>query len=270
MPVLAMTKEMGSLGTFIAMEVARRLGFEFLRNDLIKEAAREYRAREARLVGAVEQAPRLLERLGRRSRRYQYYVEAAVLDAALQDRVLLMGRWSTIVLRGIRHAVRVRVCAPPAVRAERIMKRLGVDHAEAVRRITAYDDGVRARMRQLFDVEWTDPLLYDLVINTEAVTLESGVRLVLALVEAPEFQPTEESRARLHDRAVAARVRASLKADRATGEVDVDVRVTGGRVVLAGVVGSEEEREAAVTVARGVRGVLAVADETKVFRRPVR
>jgi hypothetical protein len=162
------------------------------------------------------------------------------------------------------------VCAPPAVRAERIMKRLGVDHAEAVRRITAYDDGVRARMRQLFDVEWTDPLLYDLVINTEAVTLESGVRLVLALVEAPEFQPTEESRARLHDRAVAARVRASLKADRATGEVDVDVRVTGGRVVLAGVVGSEEEREAAVTVARGVRGVLAVADETKVFRRPVR
>ncbi|MGH7267007.1 MAG: AAA family ATPase, partial [Candidatus Rokuibacteriota bacterium] len=217
MPIVAMTKEMGSLGTFVGLEVARRLDYRFLRNDVVKAAAREYRARESGLVSAVERAPKLLERLRPPRRRYRTYLEAAVLDAALGERVLFMGRWSTILLRGIRHAVRVRVCAPPEMRAQRIMKRLGVDHAEAVRRITVYDEGVRARMRQLFEIEWTDPLLYDLVINTEAVTVESGVRQVLALVEAPEFQPTEASRARLQDRAVAARVRASLKAGLATG-----------------------------------------------------
>lgn len=270
MSVIAMTKEMGSLGTFIGLEVARRLGYEFLRNDIIKAAAREYRAMEGQLVGAVEETPRLLDRFGRRAQRYQLYIQAAVLDAALRERVLLMGRWSTIFLRGIRHAIRVRVCAPADVRAERVMTRFGIDHAEAVRRITVYDAGVRARMRQLFDVDWTDPILYDLVINTGAVTLESGVRQLLALAAAPEFQPTEASRADLRNQALSARVRATLKATAATAAVDVDVRATEGRLLLGGVVGSEEEREAVDTVARGVPGVVALTSDVKIFRRPVR
>ncbi len=270
MPIIAMTKEMGSLGTFIGLGVSRQLGYEFLRNDIIKEAAKEYRVIERRLVGAVEQAPGFLERFGPRGRRYHVYLQAAVLEAGLRGRVLFMGRWSTLFLRGVRHAVRLRVCAPAEVRAQRVMERLGIDHAEAVRRITAYDEGVRARMRQIFDVDWTDPLLYDLVINTEAVTLAAAVRQVLTLAAAPEFQPTEESRAHLWNQAVAARVRATLKATAATAGVDLDVRVINGQVLLAGVVGSEEEREAAATVARGVRGVVTVVDDMKLFRRPVR
>ncbi len=270
MPIVAMTKEMGSLGTFVGLEVARQLGYEFLRNDLIREAAREYRVLEGRLVGAVERAPGFLERFGPRGRRHRSYLEAAVLEAAARERVLLMGRWSTLFLRGIRHAVRVRVCAPADVRARRVMERFGIDHEEAARRIMAYDEGVRLRMRQMFEADWTDPLLYDLVINTEAVSLDTGVREVLALAAAPEFQPTAESRAQLRDRALAARVRATLKATAATAAAEVDVRATEGRVLLAGVVSSEEERDAAVRTARGVSGVREVSGQLKVFKRPVR
>jgi len=270
MPVIAMTKEMGSLGTFVGLEVARQLDYEFLRNDIIRGVAREYRVREAQVVGAVEETPRFLDRFGQRGRRYRMYLEAAVLDAALRERVLLMGRWSTLFLRGVGHAVRVRVCAPAEVRARRVMGRFGIDHAEAVQRITAYDEGVRARMRQMFDLDWTDPLLYDLVINTEAVSLESGVRQVLALVAAPEFQPTAESRAALLNRSVAARVRATLKANAATASVELDIHAHDGRVRLAGVVSSEEELGAALAAARRVPGVIDIASEVKVFQRPIR
>ena len=107
MPVVAMTREMGSLGSLIAHEVARRLGYQFLRNDILRDAAREYRVRESRLVGIVEQAPGLVERLRRPRVRYRAYLEAAVLEAALQDRVVLVGRWSTLFLRGISR----RACA---------------------------------------------------------------------------------------------------------------------------------------------------------------
>ncbi|PYM67769.1 MAG: hypothetical protein DMD79_00305 [Candidatus Rokuibacteriota bacterium] len=270
MPIIAMTKEMGSLGTFIALEVARRLDHEFLRNDIIKAVARGYRVRETGVVLVLEARPRLWERLGDRSRRYRLYLEAAVLDAALRERVVLMGRWSTLFLHGIGHAVRVRVCAPVPVRARRVMTRYGIDETEAIRRLTTYDEGVRARMRQAFDRDWTDPLLYDLVINTEAVSLEAGVRQVLELATAPEFQPTEATRARLRDRALAARVRATLKATAATRGVDVDVSAAEGGIRLAGVVASETEREAAVAVARAVSGVREVVSETRVFPRPVR
>jgi cytidylate kinase len=163
MPVVAMTREMGSLGSVIAHGVARELGYRFLRDSLLRDAAREYRVRESRLVGVVEAAPGLVERLRRPRLRYRAYLEAAVLDAAREDRIVLVGRWSTLFLRGVSHAVRVRVCAPKDVRVRRVMARRGIGVAEAGQRIAAYDDGVRARMRQMFDVDWTDPLLYDLV-----------------------------------------------------------------------------------------------------------
>jgi cytidylate kinase len=270
MPIVAMTREMGSHGSAIAQEVARRLGYEFLRNDILRDTASAYRVRESRLVGVVEEAPGFVERFRRPRLRYRTYLEAAVLEAALRDRVVLVGRWSTLFLRGIRHAARVRICAPPAVRAQREMERHQIPSTEALQRIGAYDDGVRARMRQMFDVDWTDPLLYDLVINTETIGVMTAVEQVLALVASSEFQPTSASRQLLADRALAARVRAIVKATAATARTDVDVQATDGRVRLAGIVGSEAEREGVVAVAREVPGVLEVASEVKVFRRPVR
>jgi cytidylate kinase len=270
MAIVAMTREMGSLGSPIAQEVARRLGYRFLRNDILRDAAREYRVRESRLVGMVEEAPRFIERFRRPRLRYRAYLEAAVLEAALADRVVLVGRWSTLFLRGIRHAVRVRVCAPPPVRARREMERHGIDAGEAARRIAAYDDGVRARMRQMFDVDWTDPLLYDLVVNTEAIGVATAVGQILDLVRAAEFQPTEVSRQALAERALAARVRATLKSTPLTAQVDLDIQTAGGHVRLAGMVASESERTGAVAVAREVPGVTGVSEELRVFRRPYR
>ena len=270
MPVLAMTREMGSLGSVIAQEVARQLGYRFLRNDLLRDAAAEYRVRESRLVGVMEEVPGLVERLRRPRFRYRSYLEAVVLEAALQDRVVLVGRWSTLFLRGIAHAVRVRVCAPAEVRVRRVMERRGVDGAEAARRIAAYDDGVRVRMRQMFDVDWTDPLLYDLVINTERIGVMTAVEQVLALAASSEFQPTLASRQLLADRTLAARVRAIVKATPAKSQVDVDVQAAEGHVRLAGLVGSEADLEDVLAVAREVPGVRQVSSDVKVFRRPVR
>jgi hypothetical protein len=158
MPVVAMTREMGSLGS------------------VMRDAAREYWVRESRLVGVVEEAPGLLERLRRPGFRYRAYLEAAVLEAALQDRVVLVG-------------------------------------------------GGR-----LFGVDWTDPLLYDLVINTGDVGVTASVGQVFRLVAAPEFQSTMASRPLLAVRALAAGVRAILQAPPETARVDLDVQAAGGHV----------------------------------------
>ena len=125
-------------------------------------------------------------------------------------------------------------------------------------------------MRQMFDVDWTDPLLYDLVINTETIGVTTAVEQVLGLVASAEIQPTRTSRQMLADRALAARVRAILKATPPTAQVDVDVQAVEGHVRLAGVVGSEAEHEGALGVVREVSGVTQVSSEVKVFRRPVR
>ena len=102
------------------------------------------------------------------------------------------------------------------------------------------------------------------------MTLPAAVQQVLTLAVAPEFQPTAESRAALADRALAARVRAILRASAPTGEVRLVVEAAQGAVRLEGVVAADEERAAALTVAGGVPGVVGVSGDIEVFRRPVR
>jgi len=62
------------------------------------------------------------------------------------------------------------------------------------------------------------------------------------------------------DVATKANVKAALVPHREIGVTHVDIEVLAGHVVLLGVVGSEEARESAVTVATGVSGVKAVTN----------
>lgn len=258
MTIIAMTKEMGSLGTYIGMEVARRLGYEFIRQDIIRQAAQEFEVSEEDLVRAVEERPGFFERLGHAARKQFIFVAAEVFDFAERGDAVIMGRFSTLLLRPVSHVPTIRVCAPLEVRVRRVMERHGIERAAALRMIRVYEEGVRARVKEFFDVDWRDPLQYDLTLNTERVSLEAGAEQILRLVERPEFSPTDASRRQLADLHLAARVKAVLKGQAATTRLDVDVRAEAGRVLLAGTVASEAEREAAERVARGVAGVREV------------
>lgn len=270
MRVLAITREMGSLGTFVGLEVARRLGWEYVRDDITREAAREYDVDEERLIGAVEERPGFLEALTLSARRYQPLVAAEVLDVASRGQVVIMGRWSTFLLRDVRHAARVRVCASRPIRVARIAARLGVAAEDAQARVAESDEGVAARIRQVFGVEWEDPLQYDLTLVTDRIELDTAVGQVLTLLEAPELQPSEASRGRLAGLALAARVRAALKSHAETAGVEVEIRAEDGRIALVGTVGRRDELEAALAVARAVEGVRSVVDDVRVIDAPPR
>ncbi|MGH7407004.1 MAG: cytidylate kinase family protein [Candidatus Methylomirabilales bacterium] len=270
MAIIAMTKEMGSLGTYIGIEVAKRLGYEFVRQDIIRQAAREFEVSEEALVRAVEERPGFFERLGQGARRQLIFVAAEVFGFAERGNAVIMGRFSTLLLRPVSHVPTIRVCAPLEVRVRRVMERHATPRAPALRMIKAYEDGVRARVEQFFEVDWRDPLQYDLTVNTERLSLEAGTEQVLRLAERPEFTPTDASRRTLVDLHLAARVRAVLKAQPETARLDVDVRAEAGRVMLAGTVASAAEREAAERVARGLAGVQDVTNRLVATVVPLR
>jgi cytidylate kinase len=270
-PIIAITKEMGSLGTFVGMEVAKQLGYEFIRQDIIREAAREYHALERKLVEAVEEKPGFFEVLGETARRHYIFVAAEVYEFALRDRAVIMGRWSTLLLKDVQHAIRIRVCAPLDIRTRRVMERLALNEREARERIRHYDEGVRARIQQFFEVEWAEPLLYDLTINTARLSVEAGVAQVRALVEAAAFQPNEPSRRRLQDLALAAKVKATLKSHRETARLDFEVVAGEGIITLRGTVPEIRHQEEAARIALTVPGVrhlkteLTAVDERRAY-----
>ena len=101
--------------------------------------------------------------------------------------------------------------------------------AEMVRR---NDHEKYGRMRYLYDVDWGDPALYDVVINTEKLSVEAGVELIVGLVRS--LAVTEASRQHVRDRALASRVRAALRAHPETRKYRINVEADHGVIQLEG------------------------------------
>ena len=266
MPIVALNREYGSGGTAISRKVAEALGYEYIRDQVTKEAAEAFGVVEDELIAVVESKPGFWESLTEAAQVEFAVVAAEVYRLAERDNVVIMGRWATLLLKDIRHCLRVRLCAPMEARIPRVMARRSVKREQAMDIIRKAYAGATARIRQFFNVEWSDPLLRDLVINTEWVTAESAVSSIVQLVKRPEFQPTEDSLNRLRDVSLEARIKAALRLERETMRLDLNVIADDGRVTLRGPVFSGAAKDSVERIVSGVAGVRSIENEVRVFK----
>jgi osmotically-inducible protein OsmY len=124
------------------------------------------------------------------------------------------------------------------------------------------NDAAHARiMRGFFGVNWEDPQLYHVVLNTGAVPVDACVSIVRLLAERPEFKVTDETRSVLADKLMESRVHAALGDAFAT---PITVKVAMGKVTLTGTtmspVSNVEE------LVRSVPGVTEVENRIVVVR----
>lgn len=259
MAIVTISHEMGSLGSLIGMAVAERLEYRYVDQDIIADAAREYGVLEARLTQLDETNPSFLERFDAETRHYLTVLQSALLDVAERDNAVIMGRSGQLLLQGVPHALRVLVRAPFDLRVRRVMKKMAdegesLDARSAAEVVRRSDQQKIGRMRYLFDVNWADPALYDVVFNTEVLSVDAGVEVILGFLRRPELTATEASRQMVRDRALASRVRTALAAHPETRRYRMTVRVDQGVAHIEGAAALDQ----AADVARAVPGVASV------------
>jgi len=268
MTVIALTQEMGSLAKDVAERVAGDLGLALMRHEVVDHVSTRMHVPTSLINRLREGKAGTLERLRADKASLAVYMTEEVLEVAARGDVVLRGWGATCLLRTVPHVVCVRVTRPFAQRVAWLREQLGADDIAFVEEeIRRSDRAHAARMHAQFGVTWGDPLLYDLVLNTDRLSVETCARQIAALAQRPEFAETDASRARLQNMALAARVRAALRADAATRDIDVTVASDAGRIVLAGIVLDAGEMPAAERVARAVAGVTAVDNQLKVMAR---
>jgi cytidylate kinase len=262
-PIIAITREMGSLGKDVARGLGDALGLPVIYHEVIDQLADRMRVRKSHVIRLLDGSAGLIERLTADKTSLSLFTADEVFSIAAQGRGAIIRGWgATHLLREVPHAVCVRICAPFEVRKERMMERLGSSDPELVgEEIRNNDEAHSAIMRRHFDLQWTDSEHYDLVLNTKRVRVDECVSEVLSLVRAAQFAETEATRQKLDDLALAARVRAALRRAPETREARVGVSAQEGRVALSGA-GSTDEKLAFVEVASAVPGVRDVAYRT--------
>ena len=268
MTVIALTQEMGSLAKDVAEKVAADLGLQVMRHEVVDHVSSRMHVPTSLINRLREGKAGAIERLRADRTSLAVYVTEELLEVAERGNVILRGWGATAVLQPVPHVVCVRITRPFEKRVAWLQEQLGSDEARhAEEEIRRSDRAHAARMHAQFGVTWGDPLLYDLVLNTDRVSVESCAEQIAALSRRPEFTETEASRAILRNMSLEARVRSALRADEATQHVDVTVTSNAGHVVLSGMVLDADELPAAERVAAVVPGVVDVDSQLRVMAR---
>ena len=248
MTVITMTREMGSLGKDVAAGLATSMGIEVVHRELVEyDLAERMALPESDVHRFLEGSPSLLARWKVGGERLARCTAEEIVTLASRGELLIRGWGAASVLRRVPHVLRVRVCAPMALRVRTMQERLGLADEDAVRREIERNDAAHTRaMRGVAGLDWQNPLGYDIVLNTERVPIEEGVRQVETLARSAAFEETPESRRILSDLLVETRVRAAIADDRGFGlsSGNLDVSVTDGVVSVGGFVPNRQKGDA--------------------------
>jgi cytidylate kinase len=201
--LITISREFGAGGSRVAALIAEALGWTLVDNEFIDLVAKraglspeEVARREERVPGFVE---RLARTLAVTSQEFAVpqpdavavlaepelvrLTEAVVREVAAHDHVVLVGRSATTVLARREGAFHVRIVAPRPFRVRMIQERESLDARHAEARVEQVD-AQRARYhREYYDRDWTDPALYHMVLNTEALGFAGAAQVVVRQVQ---------------------------------------------------------------------------------------
>lgn len=266
MPLIAMNREMGSLGNEVARSLEQALGMKVRHHEMIDHLANRARIRKSHVVSFLDGRQGLLERLTVDQMRLRVLTADEILSMAESDNALILRGWgATSLLKEVPHAVRVCVSASRRTRVQRMMERLNCDSVKSIERIVdSNDDAARAVMRRHFHIDTRDINEYDMGYNTDRVSVEQCVDEIVKTVKSPQFAETEVSRNKLRDIALAQHVRAALRTHGSTAHCLVRVLAQNGRVELHGTVDYIEQSEACSDIAARIKGVRVLENHLNV------
>lgn len=202
MRAVTISREYGSGGGEIATRLAKRLGWQLIDHAVVERVAseigtslEEVEVHDEHIQGMISQALNSLLYL------YPGYMVSAPPEAFLSDKeyrdafnkivraaaarghVVIVGRASQVILADLRDVLHVRVIAPFEQRVAYVMQRESVDRPTAESRIHRKDHERASYLEREYHHKPDDAHLYDLVLNTSLLDLESAVGIICFTLE---------------------------------------------------------------------------------------
>jgi cytidylate kinase len=200
--VVCVSHATGAGGNEVGRLVAERLGFRYVDEDLVSQAAlrggvdpSEIADEERRkswlarvlddlAVGGGEAwamtglGPYGAVGVATTSDELRAYIREAIEETAGHGKAVIVAHAASHALAGRQETLRVLVTASPATRAGRVAEAEGLDETRAARAIKDADAGRADYLRRFHAVEQELPTQYDLVLNTDQLSPEQAAALI--------------------------------------------------------------------------------------------
>ena len=200
--LITVTRQMGSGGTFVAYDVAKKLGISYFDREIIKLAAGRLGRDENWLEHYDEHSPGLVERFLRAFGygspetpgafssfeqpdydRELFDVESGILReiAASRDAVIV-GRGGCELLKDQPGQLRVLIHAPLEFRAQRLLEARRLANLSEAREFVTASDSNRARfIRENFGADWLSADNYHICLDSSRVSIEACTAIIARL-----------------------------------------------------------------------------------------
>jgi peroxiredoxin/cytidylate kinase len=108
-------------------------------------------------------------------------IQAVINSLASRGKTVIVGRGGQAILKHKVGVLNVRIVAPSTIRIERVMKNRGLSREDALRFIKDNDQAAAEYLRRFYNIDWEDPEIYDLVLNTGKMDLNTAAQIIASI-----------------------------------------------------------------------------------------
>jgi cytidylate kinase len=191
LPTITLSMEPGSGGSILAQQIADRLEFDLFNREIVEEIAKSAEIRETiietlekdRLSGIEDFIASLVKDYYIHPDIYLEHLFKVISTIAEHGRAVIVGRGANFILPA--HEIfAVRVIAPLEIRIRNVALGYNVSAEAAKRRVIQRESRRKAFVRHSFNADISDPLHYNMVVNTGKMNIAAAVEAVIAAVTA--------------------------------------------------------------------------------------
>jgi len=187
--VITLSMEPGSGGSIIAGKIAEKLGFDCFHREIIHAIAESTKMSDQvvdslekeRLSGVEDFLSSLVKKKYLYPGTYLRHLMKVVGTIAKHEKAVIVGRGANFILPSEKK-FSVRVVAPLEIRVKNVARAYKTSLEEAEKRVIRRESKRRAFIRQSFHTDISNPLYYDMVLNTGKMSLESATAAVVGAV----------------------------------------------------------------------------------------
>jgi cytidylate kinase len=202
MSIITISRGSYSRGLEIAERVAKKLGYQCLDRNVLIEASNEFNIPEVKLIRALEDPPSFFERFTKMKKYYVAYIQKALIDNLRADNIVYHGLAGHFFVKEIPHVLKVRIVADLEYRVKFVMERDNLSRNKAIDFLKKIDSSRREWGQHLYGLDIEDPIHYDIVMNTESLSIEVVVGIICDMATWKQFQTTPASQKKMDNLAL--------------------------------------------------------------------
>ncbi|MHB1452365.1 MAG: cytidylate kinase family protein [Saccharofermentanales bacterium] len=201
MTIVTISRQMCSLGDEIAEALSRKLGWEIITRDKVLSDIFTRSADKQELY-MLSESPRFYLSKTRDNISFIDYLKKEINDIADARSAILVGFGSQYLLSGRKDVIRLRITAPKDIRIGRLKNQYNIADMDAATILKTSDRKQNRFFSAVYGVsDFSDSSPYDLVLNTEILSVEEYVSSITTLVAE------HENRRRMQEQTVNTQIR---------------------------------------------------------------